>query len=116
MHNNAKKDNNIKDTPEIKIFLADIFLYEWAYAIRTATRDMSPQKRKNTGEAYPMLREKMFRENIIKIIEANFRIAMMVPFGDAIMNLSSTIHSIVNINLPARIWQLMGRTIMGEGH
>jgi len=33
---------------------------------------------------------------------------MMVPFGDAIMNLSSIIHSIVNINLPAKIWQLMG--------
>ncbi|MDD4579745.1 MAG: hypothetical protein PHF80_03625 [Methanothrix sp.] len=71
MYINAKKDNNIKDTPAIKIFLSHIFLYEWTYAIRTATRDMSPQKRRDTGEAYPMLSERVFRESIIKIIDAD---------------------------------------------
>lgn len=82
----ATKDNNIRDTPATEIELICSFLYELMYAISNTTRHNSPQTRRKIGEAYPMLRENMFRESIINIIEANLLITIIVSVDDPIMN------------------------------
>ena len=82
----ATKDNNIRDTPATEIALLFIFVYDLLYIISSTTRHNSPQNRRNIGEAYPMLREKMFRESIINIIEANLLIKIIVSVDDPIMN------------------------------
>jgi hypothetical protein len=69
---NARKDNNIKDAPATEIFVSYVFLYKLMYILKAVTRDTSPQKRMNVGEAYPMLSEKRFKESKIRIIEKHF--------------------------------------------
>ena len=84
------KDNNIRDTPATEIDLICSFLYELMYTISSTTRHNIPQTRRNIGEAYPMLREKRFRESIINVIEANLLITVIVSVANPIMNLLST--------------------------
>jgi hypothetical protein len=81
----AAKDNNIRDVPATEIDLMCIFLYESINIINSAKRHIIPQTRINIGEAYPMLREKRFRESIINIIEANLLITITASVDDPIM-------------------------------
>ena len=79
------KDNNIRDAPATEIELMWIFLYDPKNIVNNAKRHTSPQTRRNIGEAYPMLREKRFRDSIIKIIEAHLLITIIACIDDPIM-------------------------------
>lgn len=81
----AANDNNIRDTPATEIELICSFVNELMYAISSTTRHNIPQTRRNIGEAYPMLREKRFRESIINIIEANLLITIIASVDGPIM-------------------------------
>lgn len=82
----AIKDSSIKDAPTTEIDFICTFLYDFMYVISIAKRHTSPQTRRNIGEAYPMLREKRFRESIINVIETNLLITIIVSVDDFIMN------------------------------
>jgi len=47
----AIKDNIIRDVPATDRVLLRIFVYELVYAISSTTRHISPQNRRNIGEA-----------------------------------------------------------------